>query len=112
MAQQRKRKRSVKKPAQGSKPSAETSSAFDWLESVELTHGSLAGIKAPISESKYMDLDWHEQIELAAMDRSRHGGPPKAKLLTPSEIQVLRQRAKETSVFARKAFAHLRPKKA
>jgi len=31
-------------------------------------------------------------------------------LLTPEEIQSLRQEAKEAGAFARKAFAHLRPK--
>lgn len=43
---------------------------------------------------------------------------PKAKkeaqsnsgMLTPSEIESLRRGAKETSAFAKKAFAHLRPK--
>lgn len=31
------------------------------------------------------------------------------ELLSSSEIQSLRQEAKETSAYARKAFAHLRP---
>ena len=35
----------------------------------------------------------------------------KAKMLTPSEIESLRQDGKETSDFARKAFAHLRPER-
>jgi hypothetical protein len=32
-------------------------------------------------------------------------------LLTTEEIERLRREAKETSAFARKAFAHLRPKR-
>jgi hypothetical protein len=30
-------------------------------------------------------------------------------MLTPEEVEQLRQRAKETSAFFQKAFAHLRP---
>ena len=33
----------------------------------------------------------------------------KAATLTPEEVATLRTEAKETSAFARKAFAHLRP---
>ncbi len=33
-----------------------------------------------------------------------------SEMLTPSEVQSLRQDAKETSVYAKKVFAHLRPK--
>ena len=33
-----------------------------------------------------------------------------SEMLTPSEIQSLRQSVKETSAYAKKAFAHLRPK--
>lgn len=36
--------------------------------------------------------------------------PSVSERLTPSEIQSLRQEAKETSTFAQKAFAHVRPK--
>jgi hypothetical protein len=46
------------------------------------------------------------------MNDSKPGRPRwvgNVEMLTPSEIQSLRQEAKETSAFARKAFAHLRP---
>jgi hypothetical protein len=36
---------------------------------------------------------------------------PTSEMLTPSELQSLKQEAKETSAFAAKAFAHLKPKK-
>jgi len=54
-------------------------------------------------------------IDLAEKRRDRSAvrfqfvGWSSAEMLTPSEIQSLRREAKETSAFARKAFAHLRP---
>jgi hypothetical protein len=38
------------------------------------------------------------------------GEPAPDEMLTDSERQSLRQEAKETSAFAQKAFAHLRPR--
>lgn len=36
--------------------------------------------------------------------------PAASEMLTPSEIESLRQDLRESSAYAQKAFAHLRPK--